>query len=65
MKNDKGALRAACLLLSLSCSGAVADEPATQLDPIQVTAGRQPEPQFEVPQPLTIVTRELIEERHP
>jgi hemoglobin/transferrin/lactoferrin receptor protein len=41
------------------------DDEATQLDPIQVTAGRVEEGQFDVPQPITVVDRDQIERAAP
>jgi outer membrane receptor protein involved in Fe transport len=41
-----------------------ADESA-ELDPIQVTAGRQSEPQYQVPQPVTVLTQEQLEKLNP
>src|SRR5688572_2642144 len=38
---------------------------ATELSPVQVTAGRQPESQYQVPQPVTVLTGAEIDRLDP
>ena len=57
--------RAGCLWL-LCCSGVEAQEDApVELSPMQVTAGRQAESEYQVPQPVTVLTRAEIERLDP
>ena len=53
-------------LLLATCANATAQEDApVDLETMQVTAGRQSESQYQVPQPVTVVTREQIEKAAP
>lgn len=52
--------------LLLACGASFAqDEAPTELEVMQVTAGRQPESQYQVPQAVTVVTREQLDELNP
>lgn len=53
-------------LLFAVCAGPVwAQDEAVELSPLQVTSGRVAEADFAVPQPVTVLTREQIEDRNP
>lgn len=45
----------------LAPCAALAQEPAVELSPVQVTAGRQAESQYQVPQPVTVISREQLD----
>lgn len=55
--------------LLLACGAALAQESpppeATELDPLQVTAGREPESQYQVPQSVTVLSAEQIDQIAP
>jgi outer membrane receptor protein involved in Fe transport len=52
------------LLLVCAASNAQ-DDASVELSPMQVTSGRVPEAEFEVPQPVTVLTRKQVAERNP
>jgi outer membrane receptor protein involved in Fe transport len=53
------------LLLTFSCGLEAQDDMPVDLGTMQVTAGRQSESQYQVPQPVTVVTRDQIEKAAP
>lgn len=52
-------------ILLLSGAAAAQEESPAEFDTLQVTAGRLPESQHQVPQPVTVVGREQIERQGP
>ena len=51
--------------LLVAAAQAQAQEPDTELSPLQVTAGRQPESQYQVPQPVTVLSGAEIDRLDP
>jgi len=60
-------MRVATAVLAMALAGAAAAQESgpVELDSMQVTAGRNPEPTLGVPQPVTVITREQIERQSP